>query len=161
MYAVAGETGLKKKDLMTAGSRERLRVLPRNDVQRMIAASIERELGVTETELAAFRERIAGIVRESEMAPYIMSIPGVGPALAAAFIAYVGDGDRFTKSAVAAHLPARARRMVGLMWILAKRRQLYADVSAGELARKFRYYKLAGWESWFSNFTFSRLWHDL
>jgi hypothetical protein len=38
--------------------------------------------------------------------------------------------------------------MVGLMWVLAKRRQLYADVLAGELARKFRYYKLAGWESW-------------
>jgi hypothetical protein len=34
-----------------------------------------------------------------------------------------------------------ARRMVGLMWVLAKRRQLYADVPAGELARKFRYHK--------------------
>jgi hypothetical protein len=41
-----------------------------------------------------------------------------------------------TKSAVAI-----SRRMVRLMWVLAKRRQLYADVPAGELARKFRYYK--------------------
>jgi hypothetical protein len=48
-----------------------------------------------------------------------------------------------TKSAVAI-----ARRIVGLMWVLAKCRELYADVFAGELARKFRYYKLAGWESW-------------
>jgi hypothetical protein len=48
-----------------------------------------------------------------------------------------------TRSAVAI-----TRRMVGLMWVLAKRRELYADVSAGELVRKFRYYKLAGWESW-------------
>jgi hypothetical protein len=31
--------------------------------------------------------------------------------------------------------------MVGLIWVLAKRRQMYADVLAGELARKFRYYK--------------------
>ena len=31
-------------------------------------------------------------MRESEPTPYIMSIPGVSPALAAA---YIGDGERF------------------------------------------------------------------
>jgi transposase len=65
--------------------------------------TIERELETVEGKLAVYREQIAGIVRESEIAPYIMSIPGVGPSLAAAFIAYVGDGDRFTKSAEAAN----------------------------------------------------------
>jgi transposase len=69
-----------------------LRVLLRNDTERMIAESIERELGVVEKELEEFKEKIAGIVRENEVAPYIMSIPGVGPALASAFIAYGGDG---------------------------------------------------------------------
>jgi hypothetical protein len=34
-----------------------------------------------------------------------------------------------------------------LMWVLTKRRELYADISPGELVRKFRYYKLTGWES--------------
>jgi hypothetical protein len=47
-----------------------------------------------------------------------------------------------TKSAVAI-----ARRMVALMWVLAKRRQRYAGISGDELVKKFRYYKLAGWES--------------
>jgi transposase len=211
VYVLAGETGLKKKHLAAAESRAQLKSLLRTGAQTMIAESIERELAVTERELAAFREKIAGIVRESELAPYVMSIPGVGPSLAAAFIAYIGDGDRFSTAAEVANyvgltpvldcsgdtsryghiqrggcralrsvivqsawavsrssgggrLKAKylalserisktksavaiARRMVSLMWILTKRRQLYADVSAGELARKFRYYKLAGWES--------------
>jgi hypothetical protein len=30
--------------------------------------------------------------------------------------------------------------------ILAKRRQMYADAAACELGKKFRFYKLAGWE---------------
>jgi hypothetical protein len=46
-----------------------------------------------------------------------------------------------TKSAVAI-----ARRIVVLMWTLAKRRQMYAGAAIDELAKKFRHYKLAGWE---------------
>jgi hypothetical protein len=44
-----------------------------------------------------------------------------------------------TKSAVAI-----ARRMVALMWVLAKRRQMSADAARGDLAKKFYRYKLAG-----------------
>jgi transposase len=211
VYVLAGETGLKKQDVATAESREKRQVLLGNGTLRMIAESIGRELVAVEKELAFYKEKIAEIVRGSELAPYIMSIPGVGPALAAAFIAYVGAGDRFetagevanyagltprldcsgdtvryghihrggcralrsivlqsawslsrstgggrlkekfqalsgrmsqTKSAVAI-----ARRIVVLMWVLAKRRQVYADASRGELAKKFGYYQLAGWES--------------
>jgi hypothetical protein len=47
----------------------------------MIAESIERELEVVERKLAVFKEKITGIVRGSEAAPYIMPIPGAGPAL--------------------------------------------------------------------------------
>jgi transposase len=211
LYAGAGETGLKKKHLAAVKSRELLRALLRTGTRRMIAESLERELEAVEKELAAYKERIGQIVKESELSPYIMSIPGVEPTLAAAFIAYVGNGERFSKaSEVANHagltpvldysgeseryghiqrggcgalkqvvlqsawavsrsnsggrLKAKfealrgrmskvksavaiARRMVSLMWVLARRRELYADASAGELARKFRYYKLAGWES--------------
>jgi transposase len=95
LYVVAGETGLKKKDLAVAASREQRKVLLRNDTQRMLADRIERELEVVETELRAYKEKLAEIVRGSELAPYSMSIPGVGPALVSAFIAYIGDGDRF------------------------------------------------------------------
>jgi hypothetical protein len=61
--------------------------------------------------------------------------------LKAKFVAFFGRMSK-TKSAVAI-----ARQLVGLMWVLAKRRQLYANVSAGELTRKFWYYNWAGWES--------------
>jgi hypothetical protein len=32
------------------------------------------------------------------------------------------------------------------MWVLAKRRQMYADTAYGELVKKFYRYKLAGWD---------------
>ncbi|GMO49274.1 MAG: hypothetical protein Pg6C_11880 [Treponemataceae bacterium] len=159
-----------------------------------------------------FKEKIEEIVRESELAPFVMPAPGVGPSLAAAFIAYAGDGCRFAKGGEAAnytgltpktdcsgetnrygHIQRRrwvpgaekrraavrlalarssgggslkakfaalsprtgktksaaaiARRMIVLMRVLAKRRELYNGVSASGLERKFRCYKLAGWES--------------
>ena len=102
LYVQAGETGLKKKDLAAAGSREKLKPLLRGTLG-MIAESIERELEVVETELTVYKEKIAEIVRESGLAPYIMSIPGVGPAPAAAFTAYIGDGERFGSAGEAAN----------------------------------------------------------
>ena len=211
LYVQAGETRLKKKDLCAAASREEMNVLLQNNTHKLIAESIERELEVVEREPAVFKEKIAEAVRESEPAPYIMSIPGVGPSLAAAFIAYVGDGQRFSSAGEAANYAgltpalecsgetvryghiqrsgcralrsvivqgawalsrssgggrlkakflalsgrmsktksavAIARRMVVLMWVLVKRRQVYADIPAEELAKKFHYYKLTGWES--------------
>jgi hypothetical protein len=41
-----------------------------------------------EGELAVYREKLTEIVLESEVAPYIISIPWVGSSLVAAFIAY-------------------------------------------------------------------------
>jgi transposase len=43
------------------------------------------------------------MVREHELAPYVMSIPGVGTGVAGAFLAYVGDGSRFSKAAEVAN----------------------------------------------------------
>jgi hypothetical protein len=63
----------------------------------MTAETIERESGVTKRELTVYREKIAGIVRKSDAAPYIVPVPGLGTSLAAAFIAYAGDGERFSK----------------------------------------------------------------
>jgi hypothetical protein len=42
------------------------------------------------------------------------------------------------KSAVAI-----ARRLTGLLWILASRREFYADMSEEGLRKRFRYYKIA------------------
>jgi hypothetical protein len=57
------------------------------------------------------------------------------------FIALSGRMSK-TKSAAAI-----ARRIVVLLWTLAKRRQMYADAVTDELVKKFRHYKLSGWES--------------
>jgi transposase len=45
-----------------------------------------------------FENKIRKIVEESEVSPYVMRVPGVGPNMAAAFLAYVGDGSRFSKA---------------------------------------------------------------
>jgi transposase len=39
----------------------------------------------------------------NELTPYLLSIPGVGPSLAMAFLAYVGDGRRFSTGAQVAN----------------------------------------------------------
>ena len=92
---------LKKKYMATKESREAVRDLPGNVCDRKIAESLER-LPV-EQERDKFREKINAIVSESGLSPYVLSIPGVGPALSAAFPAYAGDGSRFGKAGEAAN----------------------------------------------------------
>jgi transposase len=108
IYMQAGLTGLKKSNLATAAGREKQRETLTGEAHMLIAGSIEKELRTTEEEPGVFKEKIDSIVRESELTPYILSIPGVGPGLASAFLAYIGDGKRFTK-------PAEAANYVGLV----------------------------------------------
>jgi hypothetical protein len=69
-----GKRGLIKKDLATAGIREKRRALLRRDTLKTIAERIERELGVVEAELAVYKGKIEEIVRESELAPSLSSL---------------------------------------------------------------------------------------
>ena len=213
VYVHAGHTTLKKKHLAVRESREAVRNLLENACDRDIAASLERQLETVEQERSAFGSRIHAIVSESELSPYLLSIPGVGPALAAAFLAYAGDGSRFSKAGEVANYAglvpvldcsgvtdryghiapggcqalrsiivqaawaasrsscggmlrrkflelterksktksavAIARRIIGLMWILATRREFYAGASKEQLVKKFRLYKFKseGWEA--------------
>jgi transposase len=87
VYVHAGHTTLKKKHMVTKESREAVRDLLENACDRERAASLERQLETVEQERDKFREKIQAIVSESELSPYMRSIPGVGPALAAAFLA--------------------------------------------------------------------------
>jgi transposase len=212
VYVQAGITTMKKSHLATSASRkEQSELLP--DFLSLIADMIEQELEVIEKQISTLEEKISTMVREHELSPYVMSIPGVGTGVAGAFLAYVGDGSRFSKAAEVANyvglvprldcsgdtnrygsitkmgcralrgvilqsvwsltqnkeggrLKAKyfnlaermsngksavaiARKLVGLMWTLVTRRQLYADVSREHLERKFRYYKLnfEGWDA--------------
>jgi transposase len=212
IYVQAGMTFVKKSEIDTTAARERM-AEQLTDYLARFASIIEKELTITEEQIAGLDKEIRMMVAEHELAPYVMSMPGVGPGVAAAFLAYVGDGSRFsgpaqvanyiglvpridcsgetnryghitkdgcrairgvilqstwalirckeggrlkekffllserkgkTKSAV-----ALARRMVGLMWILVTRHELYADAPKEMLRKKFRQYGLRseGWES--------------
>jgi hypothetical protein len=68
LYAVTGETGLKKNDLMMAGSRERMKGLIPHDTLGMIAETRERELETVEGEVAVYRES-SGRARRRRVSP--------------------------------------------------------------------------------------------
>jgi transposase len=45
-----------------------------------------------EKQLAVMEEEVADRARKHELAPYIMSIPGIGIGIASVILAYIGDG---------------------------------------------------------------------
>lgn len=107
VYVQAGLTYVKKSDLATAVSREKM-CLKLSEDHQWAAKMIESELGITEAQIAMLDDRIEGLIAEHELSPYVMSIPGVGPGVAAAFLAFVGDGKRFSS-------PAQVANYVGLI----------------------------------------------
>jgi transposase len=212
LYVQAGMTLVKKSELDRKAAREQM-ATRLSGYQARFALMLGKELDLTEEQIAAIDSDLRALVAEHELAPYIMSIPGVGPGVAAAFLAYVGDGSRFSSQAQVAnyiglvprldcsgetnrygHITkqgcrairgvilqatwslirckeggrlkekffllserrgktrsavALARRMVGLMWILVSRREVYADIPKPVLEKKFHQYglKFKGWES--------------
>lgn len=107
LYVQAGMTFVKKSDLASSAARLRMATRLEGYLARF-AAAIERELSVTEQEIAALDQELQTMVAEHELAPYLLSIPGVGPGVAAAFLAYVGDGKRFSS-------PAQVANYIGLV----------------------------------------------
>jgi len=212
IYVQAGMTFVKKSELDSTVARGLMSSRLEGFLARF-ATTIGRELDATEVEIVSLDKELREMVANHELAPFMMSVPGVGPGVAAAFLAYVGDGRRFSSPAQVAnyiglvprldcsgetnrygHITkegcravrgvilqatwsmirckaggrlrekffllserrgrtrsavALARRMVGLMWILATRREFYADASKAMLRKKFRQYglKSEGWES--------------
>ena len=102
IYVQAGMTFVKKSELSTTAARGRTAGRLSGYLERF-AAIIGRELDLSEQQIASLEEEIRTMVAEHELAPYVMSIPGVGPGVAAAFLAYVGDGSRFSNPAQVAN----------------------------------------------------------
>jgi transposase len=102
IYVQAGMTFVKKSDISTKKARQRMAGRLDGQLERF-AAIIAVQLDVTEWQLASLEEELRAMVAEHELAPFIMSIPGVGPEVAAAFLAYVGDGSRFSSPAQVAN----------------------------------------------------------
>ena len=210
-YVQAGITTVTKSNLRTHANRlKQQEELP--EKVRIFADILEQELEITEKQLERIEEEIKKRVTKHELAPYIMSIPGVGIGVAAAYLAYVGDGSRFLKASEVANyvglvpkmdcsgetnryghitkagcrairgtivqavwtlvrckegggrLQAKffllsermsktrstiaiARRVVNLMWVLARRKEFYADIKKEQLEYKFRRNKI-NFEEW-------------
>jgi transposase len=75
------------------------------------ARILEEQLILLERQLKEVEEKVAEKTRNHELAPYVLSIPGVGIATAAALIAYVGDGKRFSKASEVANYAGFAPRV--------------------------------------------------
>lgn len=101
-FAQEGITTIAKKDLKVKVSRL-IRYLELSEQSKVRAMRYERIITSYEENLEEVEKRIGELVSEHELTPYLMSIPGVGPNLVAAFLGYVGDGTRFRRDTITAY----------------------------------------------------------
>jgi transposase len=78
---------------------------------QMMAQVLEDQLVVFEKQLNEMKEKVATRTRENVLTPYVMSIPGVGIEIASVLVAYLGDGERFSKPSEVANYAGFAPRV--------------------------------------------------
>jgi len=102
VFVRIGDTTVEKKDLKNAEVRK-----VRED--RLIgyelaeAGRIEEILVLLEKHIQALADEITTDLKTEPLAPFLLSVPGVGPTTAMAFLAHVGDGSRFTSGRQVSH----------------------------------------------------------
>jgi transposase len=110
LYGQMGIIAVTKKDLKDGeGRKARHGELP--PLLAEYATILEEQLELFETQLAVMEEKVAEKARNHELAPYIMSIPGIGIGIAAVILAYLGDGSRFSKPGQVANYAGLAPRV--------------------------------------------------
>jgi transposase len=87
-----------KKDLATAERRREAVTVPGGQ-EKEEAEWILKYLELHEARLKELREKIREEAKTDECMKRLQTIAGVGPVIAYAFLAHVGDGSRFTKGA--------------------------------------------------------------
>jgi transposase len=99
MFVHHGYTMVTKKDLATADSREETvsKFLTGQELEEAIW--ILRYLRVNEERIQELKEKIQAEAKEDEDMKNLQVIPGVGPVVAYAFVAHIGDGSRFCTGA--------------------------------------------------------------
>jgi transposase len=95
LYLWAGIVDVSKKDLKSARRREAMLGDLPEDLRRF-AQYLHEEIDLLERQIREIRGELERKVRENPLAPYIMSIPGIGIGIAAVLLAYLGDGRRFS-----------------------------------------------------------------
>jgi transposase len=102
LYAREGIIDVTKADLAKKEGREERR----GDLPPLLqeqAKMLEAQLELFEEQIEEMEEKVNKKTREHELAPYIMSIPGVGIGLAGVLLAYLGDGSRFSRASQVAN----------------------------------------------------------
>jgi len=102
IYVRVGITNMEKKDLKTRESREENEKLLTNYALAE-AKRFEEKLNLTETQIEVLNIEITEDLKTEPLAQYILSVPGVGPSTAMAFLAHVGDGQRFSNGRQVSH----------------------------------------------------------
>jgi transposase len=113
LHALYGQMGIidvTKKDLQdSAGRKARHGELPAELAG--YASILEEQLELFEKQLEGAEEKVAERVRRHELAPYLMSIPGIGIGIAGVLLAYLGDGSRFSAPGQVANYAGLAPRV--------------------------------------------------
>jgi transposase len=102
LFVQDGITTVKKKDLHSKNNRSG-RYSELSDTFKSRANRLERLITTYEENLEEVDAHICALIGEHELTPYLMSLPGVGPNLVAAFIGYIGDGQRFKQNTITAY----------------------------------------------------------
>jgi transposase len=113
LHALYGQMGIidvTKKSLKDAKGRQ-ARHGELTPLLGEYASILEEQLRLFERQLATAAEKVAEQARSDELAPYIMSIPGIGIGIAAVLLAYIGDGSRFSTSGQVANYAGLAPRV--------------------------------------------------
>jgi len=98
MFVHQGQTTIVRKNLATAKNRQEAVILLYGQ-EREEADWILKHLELYEQRIKELKGKIQKEARKDEDMKKLQTIPGVGPVVAYAFAAHVGDGSRFSKGA--------------------------------------------------------------
>lgn len=97
LFIRVGQTGIEKRHLKTAKDREET-VQSLSGRTSIEAQRILEELAVVEKHIEGIEAEVARSLDGDEKAELLLTMPGVGLSTAMAFLAYVGDGSRFSNA---------------------------------------------------------------
>lgn len=110
LFVKQGIVTIKKADLATASARAHhtsaLTGWTAGEAKR-----IEEELTVVERHIELISDEIRQELKDEPKARVLLSIPGIGPTTAMAFLAHVGDGSRFSRACQVSHFVGMTPRI--------------------------------------------------
>ena len=107
LFVGQGITTITKKDLKNADKRITT-IKPLKDRRIEEAERLLEILVLLESQIENLMEEQNKALEDNELTKHVMSVPGVGPDTAMAFLAFIGDGSRFSR-------PSQVSNYIGLV----------------------------------------------